>query len=321
MKDELILNENDNFSDTVIGKSIDSLFIAGTKGKAVADDEFANRLECIKGLARIRILRIERDSRLRNLQFIKLMPNIEEVFLYSARLESIDGLEQLKKVRFLEVDFGNKKRRILTALQIANVEKLSIWSPSRSDIENIASSATIQDLEFFRCKGALELERLRSLPLKYIRLEKGEFDELGDFTHLSELESLILIGCRNLRRFRGINHSLEVLIIESCNNIDVTSIQVFKGLKSLDLVGIKQMVPLSAFTGSAKLCNLSFQRCRVDVDKSELRAELPMLGELWISGLKKGQIVELSKSNPDVVVSNGRYTYRNGSEIEAYDFG
>ena len=156
------------------------------------------------------------------------------------------------------------------------------------------------------------MELLSNVPIEELTLEGATFEEFRGSRSIETLDDVILRDCRKLKSLAGDNSGVTRLIVEVCNQLDLRTIRSFSGVQYLSVVNFKQEILLSWFSGLANLKELSLQNVKAVVDIENLKAGIPHLQELWVSNLKKAQIVKLSQINEDVVVTNGMVSYQNG---------
>ena len=106
------------------------------------------------------------------------------------------------------------------------------------------------------------------------------------------------------------------MIIDTCNQLDLSTLKTFSKLEHASIVNLKTEFPLSIFAELKKLRSISLEECKVLIDKLNLKFLCPKLEDIFIGRLKKDQGIALSKANPGVVVTNGTWSYENGSLVE-----
>jgi Leucine-rich repeat (LRR) protein len=312
---ELFLEEWDDFSRIRTNASTSSVILSNSEEKPVNGPALARRLASIRGINRIRTLRVDRSSRVTDLDFLHVMPNLQRLFIYGRRLETLEGLESVINLQFVEIDTGRNSKRSLEAIRGAQITKLSLWWATPTDTDAVAGSTSLRELELTGCRE-LSPPSLREVPLEHLRLERAKMTELANLSAIRRLESLFILNCSELRRFQGDNSGIKTVVVEACNRIEVASIRTFGDVETLHLVSIKHEIPLAALGKLDKLRSLSIQDSRLKVDVKDLTARLPQLEELWADTLRKHQLIELSEANPTVVIQNGAYAFRNGHSIE-----
>jgi len=165
------------------------------------------------------------------------------------------------------------------------------------DFDAIGASKTIKDVELGSCSHP-PFDKWGKVPLEHMKISEGKFTELGNTALLKQLKKLDLISCRKLERFVGDNSGITWMLIEGSKQLDLSTIKTFSNIESLIINTNTNEISLSAFGGLEKLKHLSLLRCKVNFDIMNLREAMPNLEKLYISDLKKEQVLELSRLNP-----------------------
>lgn len=294
----------------------DTLTLCNREGRDIDELTLANELARIEGIERIKSLIIHPSSRVKNLIFLSSLPSLKTLQLNGLNLRSLDGIEWFSG-RFIKIDTGKNKQRNIKKIAEAHIVKLSLYWSNLGDLEAIGRCSTIRELALSNCPRLL-LDGWRNVPIETLSLFDGALDELASTVHVSSLRKLTLFDCRKLERFVGDNSNVTWMVVQRCNYLDFRTIVTFRSLESIAVVGIKKELPLSAFAGLDQLRNLSFQQCKVHIDVVDIKCSATKLEKLLITGLKKDQAIKLSETNRDVLISNGVWSYKNGSPVSRY---
>jgi hypothetical protein len=295
----------------------DTLALRNRSGKDVDELSLANDLARIEGIEGIKSLIVQPSSMVKNLIFMQKMPALETLQLYGLRLRSLDGLESCRHGRFIKIDTGRNQSRKIDKIAETQITGLSLHWGNPADLETIGRSLTIRELTLSNCPR-LSLDRWRNVPIETMSLVGGVLDELAHTAHIGTLSKLILVDCRKLERFEGNNGNVTWMVIQTCNRLDLRTIATFWSIEFVTIVGIKNKLSLSAFARLGQLRILALQECNVQVDVLDLKSSATNLEKLLITGLRKAQANVLSRANHDVLVSNGVWSYKNGSLIDNY---
>lgn len=290
------------------------LSLRNQAGTPIDESALADELARVEGREGIKSLIIEPSSRVTNLRFLQALPGLETLNLNGLQLRSLEGLEWFRQGRFIKVDTGTNRKRSIAQIAAAPITKLILHWASPGDLEAVAGSRTIRELTVSNCPP-LSCERWRGVPLESLSLFDGAIDVLADTAHLPWLKKLTLFGCRKLERFAGENSAVEWMVIQQCSRLDLRTIATCGQMAYLTVMGNKTETPLSAFGALGRLRSLSLQDCKVQLDVTNLKRTATQLEELVITGLKKDQVVELSLANTGVMVSNGRWSYMDGTPV------
>lgn len=315
-EDELEIEEWNIGSLKTIGQECKTLSLRNNAGKPIRGETLERDLHRVAGMEKITSLVVLSSSRLEDLSFIKALPELENLQLYGLRLRSLAGVERLERGRFIEVDTGRNRQRDISGIAAVPVTRLSLRWANPGDVEAIAGSSTIRNLALNDCPP-LSLERWRGVPIESMSLLGGQLQELVHTRVLGKLRQIILGRCSKLEHFAGDNGNVTWMVIEACNRLDFKTIGTFGGVESLNVVKIKSEVPMSAFASLRELRHLSLRQCNVEYDIQSLRKSAPKLEKLLITGLRKAPLVALSAANPDVLISDGVSSYRNGTLVKS----
>lgn len=291
----------------------DTLWLSNTAGNPVDESLLAEQLSQVSGKERIKALVIQATSKVKNLRFFQGLPRLEAVQAFGLELQTLDGLEWFQSGIFLGINTGRNKKRTIEKIAEAPIERLTLHWARPEDLEAIARSRTIRNLDLTNCPR-LPLDRWQGVPIEAMGLWNGTVDSLADTRQLG-LQKLTLNGCRQFERFEGDNGAITWAVIQDCNRLDWHSIKSLRNLVSLNVAGNKSDLPLSAFTEMGELQNLSLRQCKIQLDTMDLKSSSPKLAKLLIAGLNKDLAKELSRLNPEVLVSNGTGSFRNGTPV------
>jgi len=293
----------------------DTLVLSNRAAKPVDEVELAAALGGVKGIERVKILVVQPSSRVQDLRFVAALPSLEVLQLQAGGLRSLDGIESFRRGRYLSIETGKNRKRDISRLCEAPIAKLSVQFAKAADLQAIARSTTVRHLEM-TSSPPLDLREWRAVPLEILALWGGTIDRLGDTEHVATLRNVTLYGCRKLRRFDGRNGNVTWMVIQVCNLLEWPTLASFRNLQHLAITKIKPRIALSSFAGLPALRSLSLAHCTVAVDDPHLKRSAPKLEELRVSPLEERLALELSRSNPAVVVSNGVSAYRDGIAVD-----
>jgi hypothetical protein len=298
MEERLELDEAGRFVKVRIGAQVDSLALHNPSGRAVDEVELGQRLAALPGIERVRRVIVDADSHVRNLRFVEALPHLTQLVLHGGRLETLDGLAHFRGTS-LTIDTGRNKKRDLSALGDAAIEQLALELGRREDLDAVAGCASLRALILGHAPLG-ELDRLAPLALEQVGLGAGRGESL-DVSAFGRADQLQLGQCRTLTRLTG-SCPATVLVIQTCNQLDLATLRCLPAIERLELLGRKRPVPLSTFATLRKLEVVSLNDCPIELDQAALG--LPRLRELSIPRLRSGQREAIRAANPDVVVSD-----------------
>ncbi len=315
MLSELTIDESEDLSKIVVGEDYDTLILCNPHGRMISYESLESNLKRIRGINKVTSLQVEPESQVTDLGFIKVIPGLVNLMLYGHRLKNLEGIEYFQKGQFVEIDTGKNRVRRIDRIGDVPITRLLLRWAHPADIEAVGESSTLRSLEMTACRE-MGLELLSNVPLEELTLERAAIEEFCESHAIKTLDDVILRDCRKLKRFGGDNSGVTRLIVETCNQLDLRTIRSFNNVQYLSILGIKQEIALSWFVGLTSLRELSLQNVRVVADLENLTESFPLLEELWASHLKKAQIVRLSQSNEEILITNGMVSYRNGEPFD-----
>jgi hypothetical protein len=281
-------------------------------GCEIDEDTLYDKLIKIDNLNKIKSFIVEPSSKITDVKMIKAFPYLENIFVYGYNIQSLDGLEYFKNGRFIEINTGKNKKRNIDEINNVNIKTISINGLTHEDADVISKNTTIKKILINNCPNII-FQKWKSVPIESIQLWGGTIDELSNLSHINSLNSLTLYGHKKLEKFTGDNSNIKWLIIQHCNLINISSINTFSNINYLTMQGIKQEIGISLFFKLKSLIDLSLLNCHIKLDNIDLKKNLVNLERITISGIKKEQLVNISKNNKDLIISNGKLEYINGN--------
>ena len=312
---ELEVEEWKIHSLSSIKAKYDTLSLGNEAGKAIDSASLRDNLASIKGIKSIKTLIIEPSSMLKDLDVLQAMPDLQTLQIHGKQLRTLDGLEWFRNGWFIQIETDKNRIRNIDKISETKITKLLLQYGNPGDIEAIGRSRTINELVMSN-PPKLALDSWRGVPLDTLTLSGGEIEVLADTADIKSLKRLLLLKCRKLERFEGNNSGVTWMIIDTCNQLDLSTLKTFSKLEHASIVNLKTEFPLSIFAELKKLRSISLEECKVLIDKLNLKFLCPKLEDIFIGRLKKDQGIALSKANPGVVVTNGTWSYENGSLVE-----
>jgi hypothetical protein len=154
-----------------------------------------------------------------NLDFLRRIPFVVQVWFWDIDLKSVDGLYALKNLRYFGV---HDRRPPLDFSQFPFLEKI-VWQPVKGD-KGIESVERTKQLDLWRFKSREKTFSGLSLPKSLERLEINWSNpcDLRSFPCLPRLKQIQFHYCRNLVSLDGIVEafpSLEEVIITRCPHL------------------------------------------------------------------------------------------------------
>jgi len=315
LPNELDLEEWQAEALEAVGPERDTLVLSNRAAKPVDEAKLAAVLGRVEGIDRVKKLVVRPSSRVEDVRFVAALPSLEELHLQGGGLLSLDGIESFRRGRYLSIETGKNRKRDISRLCEAPIAKLSLQFAKAADLQASARSTTMRHLEV-TSTPTLDLREWRAVPLELLALWGGTIDRLEDTEHVPTLRRVTLYGCRKLRRFDGHNGNVTWMVIQQCDLLEWRTLGSFCNLQYLAITKTKPRIALSSFAGLPALRSLSLAQCTVEVDDPHLKRSAPKLEELRVSRLEERLALEISRSNPALVVSNGVRAYRDGIAVD-----
>lgn len=286
-----------------IDSGYDTIEIINETGQIIDGNMIADYFRQIPGINKIISLEISYNSNLEDLMVIKGFPNLKSIDISGHKIKTLDGLEYFRNGCNLYINTEKNSYRNITNISQAPITKLTLWYEKKEDFDAIGTSTTIKNLELGSSPQP-PFDKWRNLPIEYLKLSGGKFKEFGDTTLTKHLIKIFLINCRLLERLVGDNSRVVWMVIDGCTRLDISTIKSFNNLKTLWILKNQIEVPLSVFGALRNLESLKLVKCNLNIDILNLREAIPNLKELHIMNLKKEQLLELRRLNPEVVITN-----------------
>jgi hypothetical protein len=154
-----------------------------------------------------------------NLDFLSEMPWIEDIWLWDVDLKCIDGIYQLKNLRFLGVE---PKRPPLDFSRIQNLQT-AVVTPQKKDsgLEDLAHLETLH-VWHFRPKEKSFCSLRLPKSLKELQINWANPESLESLQPLDNLKILELHRCNNVRSVGDLASkypALERIVIDACGKV------------------------------------------------------------------------------------------------------
>lgn len=220
------------------------------------------------------------------------------------------------EVKLFGIDSSSELREVPDLHRFGNLEYLHLAG---------RKLAAPGDLSFLRrlhtlfIAGAKEssLAGMRLGPLRNLRLIRGN-TEIIDVP----VGKAVLQSCQKLREFGAIE--LRILELEGCHHMDLATLARVRGLKDLQLLGLRRIDDFSFLRGCRELVSLQVagslgvQRAPLHFAMTDFRGlgECPGLRNVGLQ-LSNTKIRELAAEFPHLLISNGGVCFHGRNELPA----
>ena len=184
------------------------------------------------------------DPNIDSLEDLVFFPNLEHLTLRSLNLETLGGIENCKKLNFLQMklcnikDYSNMENleQLKNFLNEGTVENIDILIENLSKINSLTSvgltSANLKNMNKIK-----KLENLNNLVS--LDLSQNAFTKIEGLENMINLKKLNLWANRTIKEIEGLKHltNLETLNLQENSISEITDISKNKSLKYLNLKG------------------------------------------------------------------------------------
>jgi hypothetical protein len=314
MIDEIEVEESEAVFDINLFKDKTTLILFGDKNTQVDEKELRDKFKRQSGLGNIRNLQIDPSSTVRNCIFLEPFENLDSLFVRGRNIDSLDGIEYLSRLSFIEVDTGCNKRRNIRKLDRSNISTLNLTCAKTKDLDCVDKAHNIRDLRVNKCHN-FSTETIKNSKIKKLSLLNSNFTEIGNFNLLKKLSYLKFHHCRRLKSFMQKSGNVANLLLDTCKGLEFDSLVVFFNLRVLRISSCGNFFRLSIIKQMPLLSELSIERCKITMDCEDIVQYCKYLKKVWLYGIENEDMSLLSQANPGIVFSNGKKCYRDGNEL------
>lgn len=298
-----------------ISKKYDELILTNMAKKEIDEEQIIEGLKRIKNIDKIMTLRIEYPSNLSDLRLIEAFPSLKNLYVFGHNIKSFTGIEMFSKGEFLSIKTEKNKKRDIKGIENTKIKKIVLNYAREDDIDTISKCKSLNILNLYNCPN-IDFKKFKIVPLNSIQMWSGTLECINNISSVKTIESLTLCRHQKLMNFLGNNGGVKWLLIQYCQQLDFKTIDTFVDLEHITIVGQKNQLKLSTFTGLKKIKSITFLNCKIVVNVREFSKSLKNIKELFISNLKKNEAKELSRINENITVANNSFTFKNNKLIK-----
>lgn len=270
-------------------------------GTEVDANLLIDALEKVYDLNQFEICTIGYNSMITDLEWIRRLPNISSLDIYSENIKSMNGSEFLTKMLGIEIRVERNKALNVDACANVRMKKIIMTYLKGIYYGAIAQNKSIETLHLYKWPN-FDCQSWMMQSLKHIIFASGKFETFGDSVVIPKLQRLDFNGCRKLTNFYGENPNITILELVNCKSLDMTTIKVFENLEYV-MINASISLNISALTGLSKLRTLVIMNATVNFDVLEIGGILPMLKLFYYGKLKKEEQQVLSNLNPNINIT------------------
>jgi Leucine-rich repeat (LRR) protein len=314
MSDILVIDES-NFKEIKSLNGLTDVALNNSLRIEIDMEEIYRYLVTVDGTDKVESLHIGAFSCLKNVEIIKVFPNLRNLFVHGSKITSFDGLEMFRNGSYIDINTGKNTKRDISKISAAPIRSMELYYERLEDFDAVKNCLLLNHLVIAKSPGP-DFYVWENVPLNYLGLiSYGKFTELSDTASVKTLERLMVGGCQKFERFTGDNSKVKNLTVVTCKKFDVRSLCSLRNLEFLCVNNCAPEIALSELPALPKLRTLWLYTCRVNYDIFDLKKKFPKLEVFWPSRIKKEQAVSLSKANADVVVKYKQQNYVNGCHV------
>lgn len=298
-----------------IGRNYDEITLTNDADKEIEEKQIIDGLIRIKNIDRIKTLKIQYNSKLNDLRLIKAFPALESLYVFSYNIKTFNGIEMFSKGQFLLIDTEKNKKRDIKGIENTKIKKIVLTYAREEDINTISKCKTLDTLLIHNSPN-IDFKKFKTVPINTIQMWAGKIECINEISSIKTIESLTLCRHKKIVNFLGNNSGVKWLLIQYCQQLDFKTIDTFIDLEHITIVGQKNQIKLSTFTGLEKIKSITFLNCKFLIDVRNFSKSLKNIEKLFISNLKKSEAKELSRINENVTVANNSFTFKNNELIK-----
>ena len=292
-----------NFNEVkFIGEQYESAEFTNYKNFDVEIDVNAlfEYIKSIDGRDKIKNLTIRYHSHLRNVEIIKLFPNLQSLSIYGHRIESLDGLEWFKGGS-ITIETGNCKRNI-EKLSTVPIKGLFLEFGRKEDYDTIKQCTSLNHLTISKCPDP-DFYEWKSIPLEYLKFwNYCKITELRDMSQINTLTRVMVGACRKFNRVTGDNSSVKEFTVDGSRLFDIHSVTSLPNAEYIGILDGSREISFSELPEHLTVNELKLWFKKVHIDMFDIKKKMPMLKKLDIAKTTKDQRRLLSEANPDIEI-------------------
>lgn len=218
------------------------------------------------------------------------------------------------EVKVFGIDANSALREVPDLRRFSNLEDLRLTGAKLASPGDLSFLRHVHTLFIAGAKDS-SLAGMRLSPLKNLRLLRGRTEIIDVTVGWAWLQS-----CQKLREFGAIE--LRILELDGCHHVDLATLARVRGLKDLQLVGLRRLDDLSFLRGCRELVSLQVggsigsPRAPSRFALADFRGlgECPSLRNVGLQ-LSNTKIQELAAEFPHLVISNGGVCFQGRNEL------
>lgn len=305
------VDENADFRGVLIPDRVYWISLTNKSGEKIDERDLLAKLAKLKNIERVTCFTISYSSKVRDCSFLSAAKNLEALVIHGSSIESTKGIAGLKKLRYLEIDTGQNKRRNIEEIPQSCVTKLKLTCTNPQDLLAINGCCSLKELVLDKCPE-FDPEILQDMEIERLTIMGGRFVEIGNLGKLKRLSNLHIAYCRKLERFTRGNENVRSLFVRSSNKLDLESIATFTNLELLRVYSCKKYCSLEFISQMKNLVTFIVDGCNGVIPPLNYKEALVHLRKIWVTSLSNEEVRVISEMNRNVIVSNGKSCYENG---------
>lgn len=309
--------EESDLKDWRLPMRASGLTIGSSEHTPFDEQVFAKKIKR-RWFSRVDMIAVLHDSQMTSAWVAALFPKLEKLELCGRKIESIEEIASLKRLKWLGLGKCKLAEGQLDILPGLKLDVLEIeLSKRRSDLAAISRCQGLRGLRLVKWPWP-DFRGLEPLEVEYIQCFYGAMTTCEGLGRRVS-DSVHFDHCQKLQSVVGVD--VPRLDIDSCNQLDLETLCSVESLHDLSLRRMKPLISFEFVRGcrNIEILTLCANKTR-GIDLSPIVGS-KSLRRFWMTpGLTDKPAIELSKANENLVVTNAMAYYFRGKEVPAEQF-
>jgi hypothetical protein len=227
-----------NAANATFAEADSHLRITGAPGGIYVEELFLSQIASASWKSAIRHVEIDYDARVSSCVFMPLLPNAESLLIKGRHVRSINGIAACRALTSVVVRSSTRNLVSLAELADSSVTILHVEKVRADDLQAIQGARQLRKLTFdggeIEGLGQISGMQLHGLNIARTNLKSAE---------LAELETVKVVQLTNCTRLRGVgkeSFGVGEMIIRSCREFDLKSLDAATRIRKLSIVKVTQ---------------------------------------------------------------------------------
>ncbi len=294
------------------------LSISADGASAFDERTLMARFAAMPGKEGIRAIYVAPGSSLTHCEFLRYFANVTALTLASTRLSSTSGMRFAPQLSDLIIGTGETNRIDLAELPGSSVSRVRIERPRYEDLQTIGQCPHVRRLEVVG-SATVDFRLFKRMQLEALALVNVRNEDVRSLDTIDRVDRLSLSQCASLTRFAGTSTRATKLWVDACNQLDLESLGLLRGLRTLRVTKCRQPFDIAVLSRLPEIEEVSFEGCKLLLDDVE-QIRAPTLRKFWAGRVKDDVVNRISRACPSAMVCNGTVLERDGvrQDVQAF---